>query len=80
VRESLTHNDDVQDIERRACNLHAHAVNAYSNGQFRRAAELAEQAVALHARPDYRRLLACAQLMSGDFPGAVRSYRDRPER
>lgn len=64
-------------LEARVDTLRAHARRCYARGWYRRAAELAREVAALEKSPEDMSLLACACLMSGDFPTAVDAYRRR---
>lgn len=62
-------------LEGHADVLGAEARRCYARGWYRRAAALAEEMVALERSREAIRLLACAQLMAGDFPAAARTCR-----
>ncbi len=62
-------------LEIRVDNLRAHARRCYARGWYRRAAELTRELLSLEACSEDLALLACASLMSGDFPSAVHAYR-----
>ncbi len=63
------------DLEARVDTLRAHARRCYARGWYRRAAELAREVLSLETCPQDLALLACASLMSGDFPTTVNAYR-----
>jgi hypothetical protein len=62
-------------LEQRADRLSARARRCYSKGWYRQAAALAGEAVSLESSRDHLLLAACASLMAGDFPAALRHYR-----
>ena len=63
------------DVEARVDTLRAHARRCYATGWYRRAAELTREVLALERSSQDLSLLACASLMSGDFPAAIQAYR-----
>lgn len=62
-------------LEHRVDHLAAEARRCYARGWYRRAAAVAAEAVSLEASPDHLSLLACANLMAGDFRSAADAWR-----
>lgn len=59
------------ELEGRVDDLAARAQRLYARGWYRQAALLAARVVSLERSPEHLALLACARLMSGDFPAAA---------
>jgi len=64
----------AEDDAERFRNLVAEATNAYAQGNFRRAAELAEEAYRIKANPRLLYNVARAREAMGDEPGAIDAY------
>ena len=64
----------INEVERQAASLELQARHCYARGWYRQAAALAQQAVALENTPGRRKLLACSQIIGGDFDGGWKTY------
>ena len=62
-------------VERRADALRRRARACYARGWYRQAATVAGELLSLEASSENAELLACAQLLAGDFPAAVKTHR-----
>ncbi len=66
---------EPQAIRAQADLLRRQALAAYGRGRYRVAAETAGKAVELCGSTENHKVYACALLMAGDFPRAVKAFR-----